>query len=293
MDPFAPLILRRAYWDDPIARIAFQDFLRAIHGLDLGPWERAGFWDDDYRPFSLFDGERVVSSVCLYSMDMTVDGRRMRLGQISGVGTLPEYRRRGLNRRLTRLALEWAAPTHAGFFLFADDEAVEFYRNTGFRPMEEQTTQVAVVAPRPRGGGVALDMDRADDRERIFALARARSPVSDRLGVRNEKLLLFHCLYSLRRHLHYIAPLDLVVAARHDAGRLLLYDVIGREVPPFAEIHPYLTDGTEREVWFHFVPDKMGLSGGELRPLTGNNTHVLPGFPVADGGLVFPYTAHA
>ena len=61
------LVLRSHYWDDRRAKDAFKAFLLDIHNLDLTLWDEAGFWDDHYTAFSLFDGERVVSSVCLYS----------------------------------------------------------------------------------------------------------------------------------------------------------------------------------------------------------------------------------
>ena len=90
------LEFREAYWDDRKARQAFKEFLVEIHGLDLSAWEQAGFWDEDYRPFTLFDAAgRVVSSVCVYSVEMLVHGESCRAAQISGVGTLPDRRRQG------------------------------------------------------------------------------------------------------------------------------------------------------------------------------------------------------
>ncbi|MFM1561532.1 MAG: GNAT family N-acetyltransferase, partial [Roseibacillus sp.] len=53
------------------------------------------------------EGE-LVASACLYSLPMTVKGTERRGAQISSVGTLPSYRRRGPNRELTRWAQEWA-----------------------------------------------------------------------------------------------------------------------------------------------------------------------------------------
>ena len=40
-------------------------FVREIHGLDLTLWNELGFWDTAYRPFSFFEGDEIVSSVCL------------------------------------------------------------------------------------------------------------------------------------------------------------------------------------------------------------------------------------
>ena len=144
------LTFRSSYWEDLSARDGFKKFLNSMFGLDLTLWEQKGFWDDDfYTPFSFFEDDRVVSSACLYSMDMVIGGQRRRLGQFSGVGTLPQYRRRGLNRKLTEQAMQWASPTHDGFFLFATDEAVPFYAECGFVATQESapTLMISTLVP--------------------------------------------------------------------------------------------------------------------------------------------------
>lgn len=293
MSDFGPLTYREAYWGDRAARDAFYSFIRIIHNLDFGLWESAGCWDERYRPFSLFEGDRVVSSVCLYSMDMVVGGRRMKLSQISGVGTLPEFRRKGLNRKLTRLALEWAKPDHQGTFLFADDDAIEFYAKCGFQSVPEILTVLPVAPPAPKPGLRQLDVDRPEDLAMIFALASERVPVSDRLGTLNPHLLMFHALYTLRKCAYHLPALDLVVFFHREAHRLRVFDIVGRRIPPFAELHPYLSAEPHREVAFYFMTDKLDLDGAVAQPLEGNNTHILPGFPMATDGLTFPFTVHA
>ena len=131
------LQLRTAYWDDLAARGSFKSFIRDIHGLDFSAWESAGFWDDAYRPFSFFVGGEVVASVCLYLLDAVIEGRATKVAQISGVGTRPEWRRRGLNRQLTEMALEWGRSRFEGLFLFSDTDAIPFYESCGFEPQAE------------------------------------------------------------------------------------------------------------------------------------------------------------
>ena len=191
------LSFRSRYWDDHPARDAFERFLVAIHGLDLTEWKRRGFWDrDDYLPFSLFDGDRVVASLCVYSMDMVIDGMPRRLGQLSGVGTAPGLRRRGLNRWLTRRAVAELGPIHDGFFLFATDGAVPYYRRCGFEPVMERAAVLRVGAVRARPGARKLDMSLDRDVETVYRLACERTAVSDVLGTLNARLLMFHALYG-------------------------------------------------------------------------------------------------
>jgi GNAT superfamily N-acetyltransferase len=165
------LALGVAYWHDPAARAAFKAFMVELFALDFTRWEQAGYWDDAYTPFSIFDGERVVANVCLYLLDAVIDGRATRLAQVSAVGTLPQFRRRGLCRQLTNAALAWAQGRHAGVFLFANDEAVPVYERAGFMPLAEFVERVPT---RPRAAGGAGRAARAS-----VAAAGNRQPKAD------------------------------------------------------------------------------------------------------------------
>ncbi len=289
------LDFRTDYWQDHAARAEFQAFIRRIHGLDFTAWERAGYWDRLYRPFSFFDGDRLVASTCLYSMDMVVAGARRRVAQISGVGTLPEFRRQGLNRRLTELALEWARPEHDFVFLFADEEAFPFYAATGFRPVQEHFPRL-----RAPGGGSGevpglrrLDMELEEDRALVHRLGAARTPVSARLGVLNLELLMFHALYPLREHLHHLPERELIVAFERDEEGLRLFDLVGSDLPPLPELLPELGARPGEPVDLLFLPDRMHAGEPDWLPLEGNGTHLMGDFPLEGEPFLFPFTAHA
>ena len=78
------LELRTHYWDDPAAKAAFKRFILKIHGLDFSEWDSCGYWDHAYTPFSFFDGDTVVASVCIYLLDAVLNGENTRVAQISG-----------------------------------------------------------------------------------------------------------------------------------------------------------------------------------------------------------------
>lgn len=285
---------RTAYWDDPTARTEFKRFLVEIHGLDLTEWERTGYWDhENYRPFSLFDGDRIVSHLCLYSMGLMVDGRSCRVGQFSGVGTAVTHRRQGLNRWLTEQAIQWASSTHEGFFLFAAEGAVDYYRACGFTPVVEFVDTLRVEPPAVRGGLVALDPESPGDRDRVFQLATERCAVSALLGAFNARLLMFHWLYGLREHAFWIEDLGVVVFVTRDGERLTVHDVVGRTVPPFAELHPFLAGIPHDEVEFLFPTDRLDIDPTGTRRLDANLTHVMAPFDLPGTGAALPATCHA
>ena len=286
------LFLKTQYWDDPEAASAFKVFAYKIHGLDFTEWESRGFWDSAYTPFSLFHGNTVVASVCIYSLDAIVDGVRTKIAQISGVGTLQQWRRKGLNRRLTSIGLEWAeVKKHDGVFLFSDTDAIPFYEKCGFKAITEfvETTP----APRqPKCSGVKLlNPDCIQDLEKIYRYATNRAPLSEKFSVLNAKLFMFHVLYGLRDCVFEVPDLECLVLFRRDKGILNIFDVVGTQIPRFNDLYPYVADETDRFVEFHFFADKMGIKNSSLKQLDGNNPFVVSGFPIDQP--VFPYTSRA
>lgn len=283
--------LRTDYWGDPQARNAFKDFMVEIHGLDFAAWEAGGYWDSAYTPFSFFKDGAVVANVCIYRLNAVVDGRATHLAQVSGVGTLPGMRRQGLNRRLTEIALEWAEGKQEGVFLFSDTQAIPFYRACGFQEQEEYLEVVDAPSVTGHGGAIRLDCGRKEILDRIYHRAKKRAPVSDRLGVLNERLVLFHVQYFHRDHVYEVPDLGCIVIFSRDSGRLKVYDILGERIPSFSELYPFISSEQDRVIEFHFHADKLGLVGLRKEMVQGNNCFVKGPFPVHDP--VFPSTARA
>jgi ribosomal protein S18 acetylase RimI-like enzyme len=289
------LVFRESYWADLAAKEAFRRFLVEVHGLDLSAWESAGYWNDDhYGAYSYFDSEgRVVSSVCVYSLKMVVDGSACRAAQISGVGTLPEYRRQGLNRRLTEIALERVASDHDFVFLFSDPDAIPFYRRCGFQPVEESLPYVEVDPRVAKPGMRLLDLENPAHRSQVERMAAARTPVSETLGVLSPELFMFHALYQFSGRLHHLPDLDVVVAFRRDGTKLTVYDIVGPRLPRFNELYAYMASPGTTEIDFYFVPDKLAIETLRWRPLPDNHLFDRGEFPLRSERFVFPFTAHA
>ena len=281
------------YWDSPKLKQEFIDFLIEIHGLDLSLWDRLGFWDNLYRPFSYFSDNKLVSNVCVFSMDMTVMEKPCRVAQVSAVGTRPEYRRRGLNLELTQKALTWARDNHDFFFLFADEEAFQVYKKCGFRRTDEYKASVSVKGQVARPGAVKLDIQQADHLELVHRMASDREPASNLLGVSNKRLFMFWCVYFLSDQIYYIPECDVLVLYKRDNGLVSVFDIVGKGMPAFAEIYPYICDERDEVVEFLFMVDKLDLESVEHTKIVENGTHLLGNFALENTRFVFPYTAHA
>ncbi len=287
------LSFRENYWESVELRKEFMSFLVQTFGLDLSLWDKMGFWDERYRPFSYFSNSSLVSNVCVYSMDMTIHGKERRVAQISAVGTLPEYRRKGLSLKLTQVAMDWARDNHDFFFLFADEVAYQFYKECGFRLTDEHKARLSVTGKIASPGIVKLNMERTDHVEQVYRLASNRTPVSNVLGVSNNKLFMFWCLHSLRDHIYYISALDILVLYKRESGLMTIFDIVGTTLPAFAEIYSYICHPRDETVEFLFIVDKLNLENFDLVKIKGNGTHLLGNFPLEGTQFVFPFTSHA
>lgn len=286
---------KQSYWNDTQARRAFKEFLQTIHGLDLTSWERAGFWDHkNYHPFSLFDEHgHVVSNICIYSTNLIIEGKSCRGAQFSGVGTLDHLRRKGLNSALTQVALDWAAAEHDFVFLFAAQDALSFYNQSGFQYISEAQPFVCLKSRPQKQGLVKLDPCDPEHLKMIAKYAHRRAPASHRLGVCSPKLLLFHVLYQLSDGVYQIPDLDILLLMKRQGTELILFDVIGEKLPKFDAICPYISSPAASEISFGFEPDLLEPKDLIWRSGEKNHLHDRNDFPLRGQPFLIPKSAHA
>lgn len=284
------------YWDDKSKKLAGIHFINFIHKLDLSLWDKLGYWDNNYRPFSLFHHDKIISHVCLYTMDMIVKGKRCSVAQISAVGTHPDYRRQGLNFQLTQKVLEWATPKHDFYFLFADDIALPFYKHCGFRTVDEHKTIITLKNHNydKREGAVKLDINKESDRDLIYKMALKRDAVSNQLGIFTPKLFMFWCLYDLGDNIYHIPELDALVIYQRQGNTVVVQDIVASKIPAFDQFYPFIAENKDQEVAFKFMTDKMKIESYSAQEIKINNgTHLMGSFPFENRPFLFPLTAHA
>lgn len=288
------MIFKENYWDNSQHKRSFIKFVTQTHNLDLTFLDTNGFWDENYRPFTFFEGAAVISNVCVYSMELLVRGVPKSVAQISAVGTAPQFRRRGLNRELTQRAMDWAAENHEFFFLFSDEgAALSFYAACGFRPVSEYKTQISVVGQKQKSNLLQLDVRNQEHLQRMYRFACERTPVSDVLGVFNAKLFMFWCLSHLKDCIYYCADLDVLVLFRRNGSALTLFDIVGRNMPEFSALYPYIAGPDDLSVEFLFMTDKLNLDEAKFVKTDGNRMHLYGEFPLEETEIIFPYTGHA
>lgn len=287
------MLLRSHYFEDPSAKTAFKVFAREIFGLDFAPWESRGLWDDAYVPYSIFDGKTVVANMCVYPSDMTVGGTPRSGLQLLTVGTLPAYRKRGLQRKIWEAITANEVAHHDFVFLFTKS-AAGIYEKLGLvrQPEFFHRLTLPAASTATRSNCIRLDPAKPADFSRLKALAHERLPVSQRLGFYNPNLLLFMLIAPYRNWLYHLPDQDIVIVAEEVDDAVRIHDILGRSNPDKPSIERFLTCFGKPKVDILFPPDQLGFTSLDDLPLTEDTLMTSPDFEMP-GKTLFPFSIRA
>lgn len=279
--------------EDETARRGFLNLANRVFGLDFMPWLAGGWWGGDYIPHALMDRSRVAANVSVNVIRSNWKGEEKRFVQLGTVMTDPEYRGRGLARRLMEEVLARCENTCDGVYLYANDSVLDFYPKFGFAPVEEYQYRLPV-----RKSGVParrLNMAEPACRKKLADQYLLRgNPYSALPVMGNAGLLMFHCAQYLQEHIFEIPEYDAMAVARQDGETMLCYDVFGGGAP-LREILNALAREETKTAALGFTPadfsgfdislrreeDSTMFVQGELKGLFSGNR------------LMFPLLSHA
>jgi predicted N-acetyltransferase YhbS len=247
---------KQAYAEDPslkgrvfnLLETCFPGITQAEHqSLDLGrPWEVVS------TPFVRSHGELAITHVGLLELPLVIMGQTVRVGGIHAVGTRPEYRRRGYYRQVMAEALRYCSERYATLVLTTAQPAL--YEPFGFRVLQEHIfmTPCATLGRTP--GFRLLSPHQPADLQILERLLDTRTPVSHVLGVLPEKDVFSFNAGSLS--LYYAADLDVIAAFRIEGTRLMLFDLVGTQLPPLTAILERIFQPIDQVVTY-FSPDRL------------------------------------
>lgn len=120
------------YMLQPELRHALNELTQEVFGFDFENWVTKGYFQGDYIPWSLMDGNKMVCNVSANAMEFMENGVPRRYIQLGTVMTHPDYRHKGLASSLMRYVMSIYEPAWDGVYLFGDLGALDFYRKLGF-----------------------------------------------------------------------------------------------------------------------------------------------------------------
>lgn len=290
-----PYVFSDAVRDDGPRRAAFDALARQTFSLSFETWWKEGWWTDRYRPYTLFDGGNAVANVSVNVMDFRLGGETKRWVQLGTVMTAPEYRGRGLSRRLMeRVLADWEGRCGL-MYLFANDGVLGFYPRFGFHRAEEREAVLMLPANRdPSARKLRMDLER--DRELLLSRYGASNPYSAFSMERNPGLLMFYCTQFLRDSVWYVEEADAAVVARMEGESLLCWDVFGGGGMPLPRLLSAAAGGKPCRCTLGFTPRPEAAACGFQTRRAEDETLFVRG---PDRGLLeerpvqFPLLSHA
>lgn len=128
----------------------FNELLRYVFQVTNSELEESGYEDGEIvrakRPilksaevFGWFNGEQLVSQICIYPCKVNIHDKIFSMGGITGVGTYPEYTEMGLMSALIKRALEKMRESKQ-LVSYLYPYSIPYYRNKGWEIMSDHIT---------------------------------------------------------------------------------------------------------------------------------------------------------
>jgi GNAT superfamily N-acetyltransferase len=244
-------------------------------------------WDAMTTPFVERVDDRIVSHVGVLDVPLRLDGRAVRVAGIHAVCTLPSHRRRGCYRRAMERALAFVDARWELSQLYTDEPAL--YEPFGFGVVPTRRWEASRAAADPTLA-LARRVDPVADLPDLVAALSRRTPVSHRYAAMDDGWLfgIDALLSTGDLSLVWRVPeLDVFVGGRLEGERFTLGDVVGRELPGWAELAPRLPG--RGPVRLAFTPDRFPEAHARSLGPAGDGSYMVRGpFPLHGQDFAVP-----
>lgn len=288
-------IYRRNYKDDSVLRNSFNSLTEKTYGFNFKQWYEHGYWEDKYIPYSLLDGDKVISNVSVNIMDFLILGEQKRYVQIGTVMTDEEYRGQGLSRALMEVVLkEWEDRCDL-IYLFANDSVLNFYSKFGFDVCNEYQYSINKIKEDKSEKIRKMSMDNYNDREFVYNMACNTISFSKVSMKNNASLIMFYCTYFMKDSIYYIEDYDAVVICDFNEDILYVQDVFAiKEVKLDKIINAMMSEKTKKVV-LGFTPNNISRYEKSLINEKDTTLFIKMGKynPFKTRDLMFPVLSHA
>lgn len=228
-------------------------------GFNFEEWYQSGYWTDQYIPYSLLDGDVVVSNVSVNVMDIEVFGKTKRLIQLGTVMTDSAYRNQGLVRVLmNNVIADWKDKCEY-IYLFANDSVLNFYPKFGFEASNQHQCTKELSKKDKNRCALKLNMSDKIHRELVYEKANARSSIAKISMLGNAELIMFYGISSMKDRVYYIEAYETVVIAHHEHEVLEVFGVFCEGQVSLELILDYMANEDTRSVKLYFTPQETEL----------------------------------
>jgi GNAT superfamily N-acetyltransferase len=245
------------YKDIPKYRIGLSKLANAIFGISFEDWYQNGYWKEKLIPYSLLDGEKIISNVSVNIMDIVLKGKTKKAIQLGTVMTHPKYRGQGLSAILIHKVLEEYKNKCDFIYLFANPSVINFYPKFGFQRIQEYKYSVKLPAISSAPAALRkLNISEKADLDILLRLSADRVPVSKVLSaLMDQSLIMFYCSSAFKDDIYYLSDEDIIVIFNKSDGIICVQDIISKEQFSIDVIIKTLANQSKGMIEFGFTPD--------------------------------------
>ena len=257
------LTFAAGWQEDASLRQKLHPLTRDIFGFDFEKWYQCGYWTDKCIPYSLMEGNRVVSHITVSRMEFLWNGQERHYVQLGTVLTAPDCRGRGLSRALMeRVLADWRDRCDM-VYLFANETVLEFYPRFGFTMLQESEASFALTDRTSAGPVRRLNMDDSNDRDLLRRMAAGTAPQSALSMRHNPELVMFYCScfdgLPYPEQLYWLESLSAVAVAHREGDTLIISDVFSPRQTDVRVVAAALAGPETARVVLEFLPPDTGF----------------------------------
>ncbi len=289
--------------DNDTLRESFNELTRKTFGFDFADWYAAGHWTEMYVPHVLLDGDKVIANISVNNMLFEVDGRMQLFLQLGTIMTDPDYRGQGLCHQLMEQIITDYGQDVDGIYLFANDEAVNFYPKFGFKVSKEYEHYMPAetFADAEPYRIAKIDMNDEYENQRFFdSILFCPSPNANEMLYMNENIGLYQFWMNAGYidQIYYFPDIEAYAVADCQGDVLRIHNLIGVgsvDLARLAKSFDVNPDAPFTEMVLGYTPfDRKGLSVREHKE--EDTTLFIMGKQlecIEKGQMMFPVLSHA
>ena len=235
-------------------RKSFNDLTQNIFEFNFEQWNQDGYWQNQYIPYSLIDGDKIVSNVSVNILNFKVFGEEKRYIQLGTVMTNPDYRDQGLLRMLLIKTIEDYQDKCDLIYLFANNSVLDFYPKFGFKELKQY--QCVKKAEAIHTDVTIKKLNMSDENSVSFVIDKVMHavPISKVSMCTNAELIMFYCTLFMKNNVYYLEKYDAVVIANFTEDTMEVMDILCTENIPLNRILNAFTNERVKRIVLFFTP---------------------------------------
>lgn len=219
----------KCYQNNVKLRNGFNKLIEKTFCINFENWYQNGYWKDQFNQYSLFDGEKAISTVSAYTMNLDWNGNEKHVVQFGGVATDEQFRKQGLNRKVLEAAIKDYEGKVDDIFLLANHTVVDFYPKFGFQRCRQwQCSKDVHITTESTVVPVSMS-DKQNWKVIEEAVMKSASNCALEMK-RNPELIMFYLTQFMQENVYYIESLNAYVVAEIEGNELTLSQVFAPEV---------------------------------------------------------------